>query len=59
MLTVGNHNSKQFSNNFQSISKRNPGIEKIQNIFFYVHGEKKTVESTDVICWNRDSSIFL
>ena len=22
------------------------------------HGEKKTVESTDVICWNRDSSFF-
>ena len=24
----------------------------------YIHGEKKTVESTDVICWNRDSRFF-
>ena len=23
-----------------------------------MHGEKKTVESKDVICWNRDSSFF-
>ena len=25
---------------------------------FIEHGEKRTVESTDVICWNRDSSFF-
>ena len=30
---------------------------KLENLV--THGEKKTVESTDVICWNRDSSFFL
>ena len=32
----------------------------ISDVIFGVHiSEKKTVESTDDICWNRDSRFFL
>ena len=33
-------------------------MEKLIKVGRLLHGEKKTVESTDVICWNRDSSFF-